>query len=118
MGVLYKYEPKQFEDFLPKEDKGSIDYTNHPLEGMFGKSEYEEIITEFIDKGVKSDKWPELELRDVGVAEKMADVGFLSRCSPVLQDPRSHRLGFIAYGTYMITNESLERVLEKGSEEK
>jgi len=113
MGVIYKHKPEEFKKYVTLENKTSIAGKTHPLESKFGKFEFEKIVEEFIDTGVKNNKWPELEIKNIEIAERMADIGYLSRCSAPVNDPRPNKMGYLAYGTYMITNEALEQILEK-----
>ena len=118
MGVRYKYEPKQFKQFLKIEDKFSISGKTNPLVGTLGKQEWEKIAGEFLEKAVREDRWSELEIKDVEDAEMMADIGYLFRCRPFIKNPAWNQSGYIAYGTYDITNEALEAILERGTPNK
>lgn len=111
MGVRYKFETSDFKHLASKEDKSSLSGKTNTLTGL-GKSEYEEIAQEFINKAVASGKWPELELKNVINAEQMADSGYLFRCKPAIKDPCWSSISYIVYGTYQITNEALENILE------
>ena len=113
MGVRYKYEPKEFRRFLKVKDDSSITGETSDLGSTLGKSEWEEIAGNFLEKAIDKNEWPELEIKNVEDAEEMADVGYLFRCSPPVKEPEYNKLGWLRAGTYQITNEALENILNK-----
>jgi len=113
MGVRYNYEPNQFKIYVPIKDETSLTGKKNFLSGTLGKSEWEDIAGEFLEKAVTKNQWQELEVIRVQEAEMMANAGLLFRCKPFVKDPRWNYEGYVSYGTYQITNEALEAILKK-----
>lgn len=104
MGVIYRHKINEFKALISEE---------YPLSSTLGKFEYEEIALIFIKEAVKKREWPELEVSPVEIAEKMADLGYLSRCRPPAKSPAWNDLEWLTIGTYQITNEALDIIIER-----
>ena len=104
MAVRYEHKPEDFEEIL--KDKNGLSST-------LGKFEYEGIAKQIIEESIKKGNWIQKEIKNVNMAEDMADAGLLFRIRSPLKNPRHDECGWVYCGTYEITNEALELILNK-----